>query len=332
MSTSDAETDFALTVLGPVRIADLGNVYPHEHLLTDPPEQIASNDPDLVLDDPGEILLDLADFVAAGGNTIVDLTTPDYGRDVEGLANLSRQAGVHVIAATGFNRALYSEPHVRGLTIEELATRFIDEILIGVGDTDIRCGAIKVGTSLNTITPTEEVVLRAGARAHLATGCPITTHTERGTIAERQLDIFEDEGVSPTAVIVCHLDFCPDMGEVRRIAQRGAFVEFDQVPKPKYGLADEVIRRTTTLAADGLAGQLLVSGDFSRKSYFHHWTGGPGLGYLLGPFSERLRSALDAAGLGSTIVDDLFADNPQRALRFRGNRTPDTAKALGWCQ
>jgi 5-phospho-D-xylono-1,4-lactonase len=324
---------FALTVLGPISTANLGRVYPHEHLLTGPPDGLREADPDLVLDDPAEVGAELELFAQAGGGTIVEVTTPDYGRDPAGLAALSRLTHVHLIAATGFNKALYSANLLRGTEIEALTDRFIGEILEGLGDADrpVRCGVIKVGTSLNEVKPTEEVVLRAAARAHLATGCPITTHTERGTLPERQLDIFEEEGVPASSVTVGHLDFCPDLDVVRRVAARGAYIEFDQIPKPKYALESEVIRRIIVLAGEGLSDHLLVSGDFSRKSYFEHWTGGPGLAYLLGPFQQHLAAGLREAGLDAeAIIEQLFTANPRRALAFRGPGTARTATALGW--
>ena len=89
-SATWSEGSFALTVLGPISGDELGIVYPHEHLLTGPPNAIATSDPDLVLDVPSEVMADLLAFRAAGGRSVVELTTPDYGRDVIGLAHLGR--------------------------------------------------------------------------------------------------------------------------------------------------------------------------------------------------------------------------------------------------
>ena len=53
---------------------------------------------------------------------------------------------------------------------------------------------IKCATGEGRISAKEEQVLRAAARAHKATGCPIITHTTNGMGLE-QLDLFESEGV-----------------------------------------------------------------------------------------------------------------------------------------
>ncbi len=322
---------FAITVRGPVPAGELGVVYPHEHLLTGPPAPIGAADPDLVLDSGAEVLADLEAFRRAGGRTVVELTTPDYGRDVAGLAELSEASDVHVVATTGLNKARYSSELAAGRTVEELTTWFVSEILQGVGDTGVRCGIAKLGTSLNEILPTEHAVLRAVARTHLETGCPVTTHTELGTLPERQLDILSSEGVPLEAVTIGHLDFCNDLDVIRRVAERGAYVEFDQIPKPKYGLEDEIIGRVVILVEEGHAERLLLSGDFSRKSYFGHWSKGPGMDYLLTTFRHRLGSALaDRHHDAEAVLETVFVANPRRALSFKGAAAATTAAAIGW--
>ena len=207
--------------------------------------------------------------------------------------------------------------------------RFVSEVRAGVGSSGIRCGIVKMGTSLNQVFPTEERVIRAAARTHLQTGCPITTHTERGTLAETQLDILESEGAPPSAVTIGHLDFCDDLDVLRRVAGRGAFVEFDQIPKPKYALETTVIERLVRLIDEGFGTQLPVSGDFSRKSYFRHWTGGPGMDYLLTVFRERLATAVAARNHDAeAILDRIFVHNPRAALSFRGPGTSSTVSVL----
>jgi phosphotriesterase-related protein len=329
--TASSGRSFAITVLGPIPAEELGVVYPHEHLLTGPPSPIGEDDPDLVLDVPAEVTADLLAFRAAGGRTVVELTTPDYGRDVAGLAQLSRETGVHIVATTGLNKAKYSEGLVDGHDVDHFTSRFVAEVRDGVGTTGIGCGIVKLGTSLNEVHATEETVARAAARAHLETGCPITTHTERGTLAETQLDILTSEGAPATAVTIGHLDFCDDMDVLRRLADRGAYLEFDQIPKPKYGLEATVIQRLIMLVDEGFEAQLLVSGDFSRKSYFGHWSGGPGMDYLLTFFRDRLATALAARNHDSAeVLDRLFVHNPRSALSFRGPGAASTASALGW--
>ena len=151
------DRSFALTVLGPIPADELGVVYPHEHLLTGPPSPIGETDPDLVLDVPSELEADLMAFRAAGGRTVVELTTPDYGRDVTGLARLSRESGVNIIATTGLNKARYSGDLVKGRDVDQSArATFVSEVREGVRSSGVRCGIVKLGTSLNEYLPTED--------------------------------------------------------------------------------------------------------------------------------------------------------------------------------
>ena len=71
-------------------------------------------------------------------------------------------------------------------------------------------------------TPAGETTLRACARAHLATGLPITTHTE---VAERigiaQVELFEEEGVDMNRVYIGHCNDSTDMEYLTTILKKG---------------------------------------------------------------------------------------------------------------
>ena len=90
------------TVLGDILPEEFGICYPHEHLLGRPPQ--AYSKPDLVLDNEAAAAVELAWFRAAGGSALVEMSTPDYGRNPEGLQRLSQVSGVHIVAATGLNK------------------------------------------------------------------------------------------------------------------------------------------------------------------------------------------------------------------------------------
>lgn len=307
-----------LTVLGPRDAASLGIVHAHEHLVAHPPDWVVAKDADLALDDPGPVAQDLAAFRDLGGGAIVEMTTVDYGRDVAALRGLAERTGVAIVAATGFNKDVYCAAHCAGRDPEEVAAVQIAEVTRGVDGTGVRCGVVKLATSLDAITPAEEVALRAAARTHRATGVPILTHTEAGTFAPRQLELLAAEGVPATAVTLGHLDRRPDLGLHRELAQAGAFLSYDHVPKAKYGTADGAIDLIVGLARDGLHEQVVLGGDFARRSLFRGWGGGPGLTWIATEFAGRLREAARAADLdGDAIADAVLRRNPARALTFR---------------
>src|SRR5436309_9268886 len=125
------------TVLGDIRPDELGPCDAHEHLFLDTPAQ------------PGEEFLD-ADkaveearmLVAAGARSLVDWTPLGLGRDLDGLARVARQTGLHVVAATGLHRDAHytADDPYRAATVSELSEHFVAEL-------SERCGVIKAGAS-----------------------------------------------------------------------------------------------------------------------------------------------------------------------------------------
>lgn len=306
------------TVTGRIRAEELGPAHSHEHLIAYVTPELAKQDPDLALTEPSRIKPDIEAFQAAGGRAIIEMTTVDYGRDLPALQQLAQETGLQLVAATGFNKGKYCRPFTEGKDPSEIARLLILEIEQGAGETGIRPGVVKAASSLNTILPWEEVAIRAAARTHLATGCPISTHTEAGTMAEEQLAIFVEEGVPPEGIVFCHMDRNPNLDVHRRLATKGSFISYDQVPKSKYNTEPKVLDLVVALAREGLHRQILIGGDFSRRSYFKGWGGGPGLDYLLTVFRTRLICRLEEAGLpGERIADAIFIENPRRAFAFR---------------
>ena len=87
-----------MTVLGPVNPLEIGITASHEHLFADSTSN--RSDTDTRLDDLDTVIEELLGFKAAGGDTIVEVTTIDMGRDVSRLVELSTATGVKIIAAT----------------------------------------------------------------------------------------------------------------------------------------------------------------------------------------------------------------------------------------
>lgn len=128
------------TVLGDISPSDFGPCDAHEHLFLDTPAQ------------PGEEFLDrdkaveeALTLVAAGGRSLVDWTPLGLGRDLDGLAQVARETGLHVVAATGLHRdAHYAEDSpYRGQQVDELADSFVAEL----GE---RCGIISMRTGTSS--------------------------------------------------------------------------------------------------------------------------------------------------------------------------------------
>jgi len=140
------------TVLADVAPEDLGLTLGHEHLVARPPETVS--DPDLRLEDEDAAARALASFREAGGGALVEMTTVDYGRDVHALQRIARRSGVHVIAATGFNKGRFADPIVARHDDAAIAAWMIHEVHVGA----------------NPYVPPEEVALRASEAADAGAG------------------------------------------------------------------------------------------------------------------------------------------------------------------
>jgi phosphotriesterase-related protein len=298
-----------MTALGPVEPGALGVTLHHEHVIAKPLD-VGAADPDLLLDSTDAAYAELEDAFYAGLRAIVDMTPADYGRDPAAIYWVAQRAPVHVIVVTGHHKHLHAAPWVGDRTAQEIAAVSIDEIRNGIGDTPMRAGLIKAGTSLNEITEVEERVLRAAAFAHRETGAPISTHTDKGTMALEQLAILREEGVSPERVIIGHLDFALDEDYLRRVLDTGAFISFDQVSKEKYAPDSERAEMLKRMADAGYLDRLLISGDLARKSYWLSYGGGPGFRYLV----ESFPVVLMEAGFSAHDVRRVLIDNPRIAL------------------
>jgi predicted metal-dependent phosphotriesterase family hydrolase len=201
----DVKADSVMTVTGPVPADELGQVSMHEHLILDmelSPRGFAAG-----FDDVELAIEEIRNLQAAGGRTLVEVTNRGLGRDVRKLRHIAEATGLNIVAATGFYTEPYYPPEVFEQTIPELAELMERELAHGIDDTGIRAGIIgELGTRRRHISPAEERVFRAAARAQRRTGVAVTTHTYwGGELALAQIRILVDEGVPPDRIIIGHL-------------------------------------------------------------------------------------------------------------------------------
>jgi phosphotriesterase-related protein len=209
------------TVLGPIDASKLGFTLTHEHVGSGS-EKIFSSRMISVADAVDK----LREARDAGINTIIDVTTFDINRDIRYCEEVSRKSGVQIVAATGQHLNAAESWNARALG--EITEFFIREIEQGIDGTGIKAGVIKVAARSDVMTPTEEKVFKAAARASKATGIPVETHTNsRRRAGEKQAEIFEAEGVTPARVSLGHSDDTDDMKYLIGLAKRGYTLGMD---------------------------------------------------------------------------------------------------------
>ena len=290
------------TVLGDIESAALGPCDAHEHLFLDTPAQ------------PGEEFLDrdkaleeARSLRAAGAASVVDWTPIGLGRDLDGLAQVARSSGLHVVAATGLHRDAHyaaGDP-LRFADVDRLAERFVAELRD-------RCGIVKAGASYHHLTPFEEKAFAAAAAAHGETGAPVCVHTQHGTMGLALVERLDRLGVPPTAVVLAHVDRNPDAGEHAETAATGATLQLDGPGRAKYWPDSTILRLIADLADAGHADRLLLGGDTGRRGMLRAYGGGPGMDYVFARFKPRLEREL-----GHELSERIFVANPARAFACR---------------
>lgn len=297
-----------MTVRGPVSADDLGAVLPHEHLFSD---LLLEYRADGLLDDVPLAVAEVARFAAAGGGTIVDLTTAEIGRDPAALREVSDATGVHVVMGCGHYRDPYLDRAWFDRTpVEEIAAGLVAEIAGGIGPDRVRPGIIgEIGCDLGHLSAIEERSFRAAARAHLETGLTISTHAARRPAGIAQLAVLEHEGVDPGRVVIGHCDTVPRPAYHLELARRGCYVQFDGFGSDGGYNDQRSLGYVEALAAAGHLDRVLLSHDVFLPRHLHEH-GGKGYDHL----QLSVVPALRERGFGDDDLQKLLVDNPRRAL------------------
>ncbi|MFD8235958.1 phosphotriesterase [Streptomyces sp. NPDC059696] len=292
------------TVLGDVAPSDLGVCDAHDHLFFGSPRL-----PGQELRSVAAARAELVAFREQGGGTVVQWTPYGLGRRAADLPPLSRETGVHVVAATGLHQAVhYDEDTLAGLR-GRLAEVFVAELTEGIGTSGVRAGLVKVAGGFHALDAHARWTMTAAAEAHHATGATITVHLEMGTGALDVLDLLCGErGVPPHRVVLGHLNRSPDLVVHRQAAEYGCYLAFDG-PSLAHHATDWRMPEAVRALADAGFGDRVLLGADTTTAAARSVDGGPGMPYLL----RRVRPRL-AQAVGEELVGRILTQNPGRAF------------------
>ena len=315
-----------MTVTGPVSPDELGFTLPHEHIYLDlmRDDWVGQN----YLADPELAEIELKRYKAAGGTTLIDLTSGGLEYDHElifdddlnhlphpvAVRDVARKTGINVVLGCGWYRESYYEPRLWRMRTDEMAEEIVRDLTEGIGGTDVRAGIIgEIGAHFNWLSAIEERVLRASARAQLKTGVGLVTHATRGPQGLEQLDVLQQEGVDPRRVAIGHSGFFPRHDYHLEIARRGAYVSFDRVGNLKK--ANEFDRRRhlrlmKEILDAGFERNVLFSHDICYTSDYATY-GGPGYDFLS---TQALAILSEEIGLTEEQFNTIMVENPRRLL------------------
>jgi len=298
------------TTLGSYEREDLDLILPHEHVFTDlgPMEERAYEDADIeeVVEVIGPEIERAKD---AGVTALVEPTPRGVGRRVDAVEAVSEATDFPIVVATG----IYQEPRIpewaREMSEDDLAEWMIEELTESVEEADTPAAFIKVSTDDDDpdgLSPDEETILRAAARAGAETGAAIGSHTLYGDLVETQLDVIEDAGYTADRFVWIHAQAEEDLDSHVEIAERGAWIEYDWIGGDDQP-DGEYVERIQRLLAAGHGDRILLSQDRGwydpsqpRGGEVKPYT------YLIEEFLPALREA----GIDDATIEQLTVENP----------------------
>lgn len=313
------------SVTGKLKSEKMGKTLMHEHVLVG----YSGWDVDWIR--PGQSKREMRKVAAdkieemkdEGVKTMIDPCPSDLGRDIEFIAEVASKAKFNIVAATG----LYHEheggaPHWKMRTAfggpqeNAMAELMIKELTDGVGKSGIKAGIIKVATSAGVITDYEKTVLTAAAKASVATGAPITTHTDRGTMGPEQQKFLTDHGVPAHRIIIGHSCGTSDHDYHMKLVHGGSYLGFDRFGLDIIHPDAERVSSLLKLIKKGAGDRIVVSHDTVWC-----WRGVPIERQVLDEieklwtpshFTKRIVPRLLEGGATKADIDKLLIENPRK--------------------
>ena len=307
------------TVLGSISTSELGFTLSHEHVVVSS-AGIPHIYPEFIARDNTikESISILKKAKLNGIDTIIDVTTIDLGRDINLLKHVSKESGINIVCATGtwrdIPRAFWAA------SIDSIKSLYVKEIKQGIENTQIKAGIIKVANDSEGITQEGEIILRAAARAHMETGAPISTHTwAPKRIGNDQINIFLEEGVDLNRVYIGHSNDSTDIGYLKGIIEKGAWLGMDRYPGGRQSGTPDWKKRTEILAnliLEGYGEKIMLGHDWavklaidSERNEEIRKTNNPD-GYLF--IKNQVLPKLENLGVSQNQIQNIMTSNPYK--------------------
>jgi phosphotriesterase-related protein len=309
------------SVSGPIDTGDLGFTLMHEHIMVQTPG-VKENFP--VWDREAELakaVQKLKDVQERGVKTMVDLTVGDW-RDIPFVKEAVAQSSIQLIVATGLYWEVPAHFNARsGRPVEYIADLFTRDITEGIMDTGVKAGIIKCATDEPGVTTDVERVLRAAARAHRATGVPISTHTHAASqVGLKQQDVFDSEGVDLGRCVIGHSGDSEDTDYLKKMCDRGSYIGMDRFGIDLFLPTPQRVATLKKMCDMGYAKQMVLSHD---ASCYFDWAdanlvagGLPNWHFNYIP--DDILPALREAGVSEDDISTMTVDNPRRIFEMQG--------------
>ena len=309
------------TARGPVEAASLGRVLMHEHVFVLTAE-VQQNYPEEWGDEDERVadaVRRLRELPAAGIDTIVDVTVIGQGRDIPRIKRIAAQVPeLNIVVATGvytFDAVplfFWRRPRA---TMTEF---FVRDITEGVQDTGVKAGMLKCAVDTKGLTEGVEQVLRAVARAHVATGgTPITIHTHAaGQHGPEIVRVLKEEGVDFSRVVLGHSgDAVNNPDYLSEMADTGLTLGMDRFGIDHFATFRQRSDLVAEMCRRGYADRMVLAHD---TCCYIDWFGPGTLDDLKNwhylHVSQDVLPYLREHGVPDSDIDAMLVTNPVRIL------------------
>ena len=229
----------------------------------------------------------------------------------EHAARLSARTRMHVVMSTGFYVEETLPAWVKRGKVASIAEFMHSDLTAGIKGTGFPAGIIKVSSNAYGVERNERKVFMAAAKAHCATGAPVTVHAPKG--AGPQMDILKANGVAPERVSFAHVEVGP-WEDTLRLARMGAVFVFTNWGGAQWVPEGQIVAQIADLVRRGHVKQIAISVDmylsWVKGRLRQRWPGG----YV--QIFDRVVPKLMEAGLKARHVDTITRENPRRYLAF----------------
>ncbi len=304
-----------MTVRGSIKASEMGVSLTHEHILVD---FIGADSINENRWDKNKVSEKAVPFLMAvkklGCQTFVECTPEYIGRDPVLLKFLSEATGLNIITNTGYYGASndkFVPKHAYDESTDQLAMRWIGEWENGIGTTGIKPGFIKIGVDNKSLSDIDKKLVIAAAKTHLQTGLTIASHTGPAIPALEELEIIQNEGVSPEAFIWVHAQGEKDLTTHIKAARMGAWIGLDGINESN---CEQYVRMIKNLKENNLLNRILLSHDAGWYEPAKT-DGGNYRGYTT--LFEKLIPLLKKEGFSQKEINQLMVTNPAEAFSIR---------------
>ncbi|WP_432799910.1 phosphotriesterase family protein [Poriferisphaera sp. WC338] len=310
-ASSPEMTGLVQTVTGVVLPNDLGIVLTHEHMVLDLGVWGGTLDHQRVPFEQAKehAVKQLKRAKQHHVQTVIDMTPAYCGRNAKLLYAISQAIDCHIVASTGFFHHEWMPRWAHNASVNEIAEFFIKEITVGIEDTTIKAGFIKLG-SMGDLTPLEQKVHRAALRASLQTGAPIGAHLDSHDAMQIRLKIMQEENFPPERFVWIHAASATANPKNMDLE---TWLQF--APCGNWHAIDADVKAVKLAIAHGRINRILLGQDSSlwRISGKHNGPSDMDVTYLFTTFIPALRNA----GISRKTMRQILIENPRDMLVFQ---------------